>query len=68
MRSVNLSALITAHYAVIRADIRRKPAGRPGRVSLPAFAMMLRYAHLAPGHKLKAVEVFDRKDPLTAVA
>ena len=30
--------------------------------------MMLRYAHLAPGHKLKAVEVFDRKVPLAAVA
>jgi hypothetical protein len=30
--------------------------------------MMLRYAHLAPGHKLKAVEVSDRKVPLAAVA
>lgn len=32
------------------------------------YAMTLRYAHLAPGHKLKAVEVLDRKVPLTAVA
>lgn len=32
------------------------------------YAMTLRYAHLAPGHKLKAVEVLDRKVSLTAVA
>ena len=63
MRSVNLSALITAHYAVIRADIRRKPAGRPGRVSLPAFAMMLRYAHLAPDH----LETALRFNPLATM-
>lgn len=32
------------------------------------YAMTLRYAHLAPEHKLKAVEVLDRKVPLAAAA
>lgn len=32
------------------------------------YAMTLRYAHLAPEHKLKAVEVLDRKAPLAAAA
>jgi site-specific recombinase XerD len=32
------------------------------------YAMTLRYAHLAPEHKLKAVEVLDRKAPLVAAA
>jgi len=32
------------------------------------YAMTLRYAHLAPEHKLKAVEVLDRRTSLAAVA
>lgn len=32
------------------------------------YAMTLRYAHLAPEYKLKAVEVLDRKVPLAAAA
>lgn len=32
------------------------------------YAMTLRYAHLAPEHKLKAVEVLDRTSPLVAAA
>lgn len=32
------------------------------------YAMTLRYAHLAPEHKLKAVEVLDRKAPVVVVA
>lgn len=32
------------------------------------YAMTLRYAHLAPEHKLKAVEVLDRRTPLAAAA
>jgi len=32
------------------------------------YAMTLRYAHLAPEHKLKAVEVLDRKAPLAVAA
>ena len=32
------------------------------------YAMTLRYAHLAPEHKLKAVEVLDRRTTLAAVA
>ena len=32
------------------------------------YAMTLRYAHLAPEHKLKAVEVLDRPTALAAAA
>lgn len=32
------------------------------------YAMTLRYAHLAPEHKLKAVEVLDRRTSMAAVA
>ena len=32
------------------------------------YAMTLRYAHLAPELKLKAVEVLDRRTSLSAVA
>ncbi len=32
------------------------------------YARTLRYAHLAPEHKLKAVEVLDRQTPLAAAA
>jgi len=32
------------------------------------YAMTLRYAHLAPEHKLKAVEVLDRRTSIAAVA
>ena len=32
------------------------------------YAMTLRYAHLAPEHKLKAVEVLDRRTSLAAAA
>jgi site-specific recombinase XerD len=32
------------------------------------YAVTLRYAHLAPGHKLKAFKVLDRRVSLAAVA
>jgi site-specific recombinase XerD len=32
------------------------------------YAMTLRYAHLAPEHKLKAVEVLDCRTPFAAAA